>query len=82
MSALTPKADIQGLAENYIFVSGRMSAFGGKADLNHDPVECPLLAKSGHSNNPTATAQARSAPEIWLKNQCGGARYEALDDIS
>ncbi len=28
----------------------RMSAFGGKADVNHCVGECPLLAISGHSN--------------------------------
>ena len=27
----------------------QMSAFGGKADVNHCVGECPLLAKSGHS---------------------------------
>jgi len=25
-----------------------MSAFGGKADVNHSPAEGPLIAKSGH----------------------------------
>ncbi len=30
-------------------IKSGMSAFGGKADLNHDPAECPLLAISGHS---------------------------------
>ena len=26
-----------------------MSAFGGKADVNHQTPECPLIAISGHS---------------------------------
>jgi len=25
-----------------------MSAFGGKADIERDPLECPLLTQSGH----------------------------------
>ena len=29
----------------------RMSAFGGKADINHQSSECPLIAKSGHSDD-------------------------------
>ena len=33
-----------------------MSAFGGKADVNHQVAECPLIAKSGH----------------WLPDGCGG----------
>ena len=47
MSALTSKADIQGLAQNYIIVCGRMSAFGGKADVNQGVAEGPLLAMCG-----------------------------------
>ncbi len=30
-----------------------MSAFGGKADLNHDLAECPLIAISGHASMST-----------------------------
>ncbi len=26
----------------------RMSAFGGKADVNHNPAKGPLIAKTGH----------------------------------
>ena len=42
-------------------ISGRrgqpalMSAFGGKADVNHCVGECPLLAISGHSDPASAT---------------------------
>ena len=28
-----------------------MSAFGGKADVNHQTPECPLIAISGHSRS-------------------------------
>ena len=28
-----------------------MSAFGGKADINHDPAKGPLLANSGHEGS-------------------------------
>ena len=33
----------------------RMSAFGGKADVNHCVGECPLIAISGHSDPASAT---------------------------
>ncbi len=32
-------------------VASSMSAFGGKADVNHCVAECPLLAISGHSGD-------------------------------
>ena len=30
-----------------------MSAFGGKADVNHQVAECPLIAISGHASMST-----------------------------
>ncbi len=36
------------MPEITFFVSGWMSAFGGKADVNQGVVKCPLLAISGH----------------------------------
>ena len=33
----------------------RMSAFGGKADVNHIHPICPLIAKTGHSDPASAT---------------------------
>ncbi len=46
----TPKAKFAGLALIVALCGGfiSMSAFGGKADVNHCVGECPLLAISGH----------------------------------
>ncbi len=45
----TPKTTFAGLALIVALCGGfvSMSAFGGKADVNHCVDECPLLAKSG-----------------------------------
>ncbi len=40
-----------------------MSAFGGKADVNHCVGECPLLATSGHSAQLTGAAAVKEMLE-------------------
>ncbi len=46
----TPKAKFAGLSLIAALCGGfiSMSAFGGKADVNHCVGECPLIAISGH----------------------------------
>jgi hypothetical protein len=39
-----------------------MSAFGGKADVNHCVGECPLLAISGHSDSGGGRDQPLTGP--------------------
>ncbi len=51
------KRTFRDLPKITFFIFCRMSAFGGKADLNHGLAERPLLAKTGHS----APYLARSA---------------------
>ncbi len=47
-----------------------MSAFGGKADVNHSPAEGPLLAKSGHSGDELSPYSTGVWIEfgLWLLN--------------
>ncbi len=48
-----------------------MSAFGGKADVNHWAVECLLIAKSGLLG---ATPQGHSSPRSYRPTACGRSR--------
>ncbi len=47
-----------------------MSAFGGKADVNHCVGECPLLAISGHSGDELSPYSTGVWIEfgLWLRN--------------
>ena len=40
------------------------SAFGGKADINHDPAKGPLLAISGHLQRSTTMLFAEQIPGL------------------
>ncbi len=42
-----------------------MSAFGAKADVNHQTPECPLIAISGHSGD------GKKRAVEWLDNMSG-----------
>ncbi len=46
-----------------------MSAFGGKADVNHCMGECPLLAKSGHwwANENDGSGEPNRTPHETVK---------------
>ena len=47
-----------------------MSAFGGKADVNHCVGECPLIAISGHSGDELSPYSTGVWIELglWLRN--------------
>jgi len=42
-----------------------MSAFGGKADIERDPSQCPLLTQSGHSQSNKIQCNIGILTSLW-----------------